>query len=229
MRNLLLIAFTSVAFAYPSTRETEALEKQNIPELEKLVAEYSAGAARSPGSADAQYQAALASSYLAEVFIEKRDRKSARRAAEQGFTPAQKAIALKPGTADYYRVLAMLYGQAITDIMSGLGYGPKAKEAINKAVELAPRNASMYVARGVGNYYLPAQVGGGAAPAIADFHKAIELEPNNYEAYLWLGVALRKNNQDVEARKAFTRSLELNPRRVWTKEQLDKTPAAPAK
>lgn len=227
MRYLLLIAIA--ASALHASRESDALEKQDRAELEKLVAEYSAVAARSPNSPDAQYHVALASSYLAEVLIEKRDRKSARHAAEQGLAPAQKAIALKPGTAEYYRVLAMLYGQAITDLMSGLGYGPKAKDAINKAVELAPKTASMYVARGVGNYYLPAQAGGGAGPAIGDFRKAIELEPNNYEAYLWLGVALRKDNQEAEARKAFTRSLELNPRRAWTKEQLDKTTAAPAK
>ena len=54
-------------------------------------------------------------------------------------------------------MLGTLYGQAVTDLMSGLSYGPKAKEAIDKAVEKAPKVDGMYVARGVGNYYLPAQ------------------------------------------------------------------------
>ena len=85
---------------------------------------------------------------------------------------AEKAVALKPENAEYYRVLGTLYGQAITDIMSGLSYGPKAKDAINKAVEKAPKSSMMYVARGVGNYYLPAQLGGGAKVAIPDFQKA---------------------------------------------------------
>jgi Flp pilus assembly protein TadD len=42
---------------------------------------------------------------------------------------------------------------------------------------------------------------------------------------LWLGLALRKSGRNGEARKAFARSLELNPRRVWAKQQLEKTPA----
>ena len=83
----------------------------------------------------------------------------------------------------------------------------------------------MYVARGVGNYYLPAQLGGGSKNAIPDFQKAIELDSKNAEAYLWLGLSLRKENRDDEARKAFNKSLELNPNRLWAKQQLEKTPA----
>ena len=81
------------------------------------------------------------------------------------------------------------------------------------------------MARGAGSYYLPAQLGGGAKQAIADFQKAIELDPKNAEAYLWLGLSLRKENRDAEARRAFAKSLELNPNRIWAKEQLEKTPA----
>ena len=83
----------------------------------------------------------------------------------------------------------------------------------------------MYVARGVGNFYLPTMLGGGPKPAIEDFKKAIDLDPNNAEAYLWLGVSLHKDNRDADARKAFEKSLALNPKRVWAKQQLDKTPA----
>jgi len=77
----------------------------------------------------------------------------------------------------------------------------------------------------VGTYYLPSQLGGGAKLALADFQKAIDLDAKNAEAYLWLGLSLRKENRDAEARRAFEKSLELNPTRVWTKQQLDKTPA----
>lgn len=122
-------------------------------------------------------------------------------------------------------MLGTLYGQAIIDITSGLSYGPKAKDAINRAVEKAPKSSQVYVARGVGNFYLPAMLGGGPKPAIDDFKKAIELDPNNAEAYLWLGVSLHKDNRDGEARKAFQKSLQLDPKRAWAKQQLDKTPA----
>jgi len=44
------------------------------------------------------------------------------------------------------------------------------------------------------------------------------------DAHLWLGLALRKAGRNAEARRAIARSLELNPRRVWAKQQLEKTP-----
>ena len=213
-----------LAAAAPSPLEV-ARDKQDRAALTEMAGQAAAAAAKSPNDAEAQYRAALANCYLAEVAIELRDRKAGRQIAEQGIRFAEKTVAMKPGNAEYYRVLGTLYGQAITDIMSGLSYGPKAKDAINKAVEKAPKSSMMYVARGVGNYYVPAQLGGGAKLSIPDFQKAIELDPRNAEAYLWLGLSLRKENRDAEARQAFAKSLELNPNRVWTKQQLEKTPA----
>ena len=209
--------------AAPSALEV-ARDQQDRAALEKMVAECSAAAAKAPRNADAQYRMALAASYLAEVAIEQHDRKQGRIAAEQGIKAAEKAISLTPEVAEYYRVLATLCGQAITDVLSGLSYGPRTRDAVDKAVEKAPKSSSVYVARGVGSYYLPAQLGGGSKQAIADFQRAIELDPKNAEAYLWLGLSLRKENRNAEARQAFAKSLELNPNRIWTKEQLDKTP-----
>ena len=74
------------------------------------------------------------------------------------------------------------------------------------------------------NYYLPAALGGGVELAIQDFQKAISLDAKSSDAQLWLGLALRKLNRNEEARHAFQKAVELNPARVWAKEQLDKTP-----
>jgi tetratricopeptide (TPR) repeat protein len=213
-----------MAAAAPAPLEM-ARDKQDRTALTELAAQAGAAAAKAPNDAEAQYRAALANCYLAEVAIELRDRKAGRQFAEQGIRFAEKTVAMKPGNAEYYRVLGTLYGQAVTDIMSGLTYGPKAKDAINKAVEMAPKSSLMYVARGVGNYYVPAQLGGGAKLSIPDFQKAIELDAGNAEAWLWLGLSLRKENRDAEARRAFAKSLELNPNRLWAKQQLEKTPA----
>jgi tetratricopeptide (TPR) repeat protein len=214
-----------LAFAPPPSPLETARDLQDRPALEKLVEEYSAAAAKTPNDAEAQYRLALACSFQAEVAIEVRDKKGGQMAAERGIRAGEKAVSLNGNSAEYWRILGTLYGQAIVDIPSGLNYGAKAKDAINRAVERAPKSAAMYVARGVGNYYLPAMLGGGPKPAIEDFRKAIQLDPNNAEAYLWLGVSLHKDNQFAEARKAFEKSLALNPKRVWTKQQLDKTPA----
>jgi tetratricopeptide (TPR) repeat protein len=212
-----------LAFA-PSTPIETARDLQDRPALEKAVNEYAAAAAKTPNDADAQYRLALACSYQAEVAIELHDKKAGQQAAERGIRAGEKAVSLNGNNAEYLRVLGTLYGQAIVDIPSGLSYGAKAKDAINRAVEKAPKSSAVYVARGVGNFYLPAMLGGGPKPAIEDFKKAIQIDPNNAEAYLWLGVSLHKDSQDAEARKALQKSLALDPKRVWTRQQLDKTP-----
>jgi len=225
MRFAITLAVAGLALYAAAAGPLEsARDRQDRAAIQKLIDEAAAAASKAPNDADAQYRAALAYSYLAEVMIEQRERKPARPIAEQGIKFAEKAVALKPAVAENHRLLATLYGQAITDVMSGLSYGPKAKGAVNKAMELAPKAPMVWVAQGVGNYYLPSQLGGGTQNAISSFKKAIELDPKNAEAYLWLGVSLRKDNKDAEARQALAKALELNPNRVWVKQQLEKTP-----
>lgn len=215
----------SFLISAPNGLET-ARNAQDRASLEKIVAELSALAQKAPNNAEAQYRVALASSYLAEVALELRDKGQAQRAAEAGIRAAERALQLKPDVADYHRVLGTLCGQVIpANVFAGLSYGKRARDAIGKALERDPKSSKAYLARGVGNYYVPPALGGGGDAAIADFQKAIELDPNSADAYLWLGLGLRKVHRNAEARKAFTRSLELNPNRIWTKQQLEKTPA----
>jgi cytochrome c-type biogenesis protein CcmH/NrfG len=42
---------------------------------------------------------------------------------------------------------------------------------------------------------------------------------------LWLGLALRKEHHNAEARQAFEKAMRLDPARIWIKLQLEKTPA----
>jgi tetratricopeptide (TPR) repeat protein len=201
-----------------------ARDEQNRPVLEGLLNVAAAAAAKTPNDADAQYRAALAASYLAGVDVELHEKKPAHDVAERGIPFAEKAVALKPDNGEYLRILGTLYGQAVSDLMSGLRYGAKAKDILSKAVEKSPKSSMVYVARGVGNLYLPAQLGGGPETAMPDFRKALELDPKNAEAYAYLGLSLRDEHKDAEARQAFTKALELNPKRIWVKQQLDKTP-----
>jgi tetratricopeptide (TPR) repeat protein len=169
---------------------------------------------------------ALASSYLAEVSLELRDKTGAEHAADTGIQAAEKAIAINPKNAEYYRVLGTLSGQVIpASVLSAFSYGKRAKEAINKAIELDPKSSQAFMARGVGNYYLPEALGGGMALALPDFRKAADLDPSNSEAYLWMGLALRKEHHNAEARQAFEKAARLDPARIWIKQQLEKTPA----
>ena len=220
MSVLVLAAF----LAAPQATLQLARDQQDRAALQKLADEAGAAAAKAPNDPEAQYQMAVASSYLAEVALEQGDKRLAQQAAERGVKAAEQAVSLKPQVAEYYRVLGTLCGQVVpANVLAGLSYAKRARDAIDKAVSLDPKSSMAYMARGVGNYYIPSALGGGFGLATADFRKAIDLDPKNADAWLWLGMSLRKENKNAEARQAFTKSLELNPRRVWATQQLEKT------
>jgi tetratricopeptide (TPR) repeat protein len=229
MRVLLLAATVGGVFAAtpPAFLQT-ARDQQDRAALERIVQESAAAADKAPRDADTQYRMALACSYLAEVALEVGDKKLAQQAAERGVKAAEQAVSLKPQEAEYYRVLGTLCGQVVpANVLAGLGYAKRARDAIDKAVALDPKSSLAFMARGVGNYYLPSAMGGGFDLAAADFRKAIELDSKNADAWLWLGMALRKENKNADARQAFSKSLELNPQRTWTRQQLEKTATTP--
>ncbi|HML16577.1 MAG TPA: tetratricopeptide repeat protein [Bryobacteraceae bacterium] len=202
-----------------------ARNMQDRAALDRIAAEATAAAQKSPNDAAAQYQAALAESYVAEVAIEVRDKGQAHSAAEAGIRIAEHAVALKPDSAEYHRVYGTLCGQAVSaNVLQGLKFGRCAQDEVNKAVQLDPKSAINYISRGVGYYYLPAGLGGGVELAVKDFEKAIEIDARSADAHLWLGLALRKENRNADARREFQKAMELNPARVWAKQQLEKTP-----
>jgi tetratricopeptide (TPR) repeat protein len=222
-----MVLFVALALAAAGEPALEAArDAQDRAALERMAAERAAAAAKQASDAGAQYRAALAQSYLAEVALELRDRNAARKAAEAGIQLAERAVELNGGVAEYHRVLGTLCGQVIpANVLAGLRYGRCARDSINKAIELDPKSSLAHVSRGVGNYYLPPTFGGGTDLALSDFRKAIALDPKLAEAYMWLGLALRKAGKNGEARAALAKGMELNPRRIWFKQQLEKTPA----
>ena len=201
-------------------------DRQDRPALESRAAALQAAAEKRPGDADGWYKGALAWSYAAEVAMEMGDKGGSKRSAEAGIALADKAIAINGNNAEYYRILGTLCGQVIpANPLAGiLVYGKKAKEALDKAVAMDPKSAQAFLAHGVGYYYLPDNFGGGPDNAIKDFQRAIALDPKSAEAYLWMGIALRKEHQEAKAHDALVKALALDPDRVWTKQQLAKTP-----
>jgi tetratricopeptide (TPR) repeat protein len=225
MRSLFL-ASALAATVLAATPIQQARDRQDRSALEHMAAASDAIAKAKPNDADAQYQLALARSYLAEVAIEVHDKPRAFSSAESGIEAAERAVDLKPNSAEYNRILGTLCGQAVSSAgLAGLRHGRCALESIDKAVQLDPKSSDVHLSHGVGMYYLPQAFGGGIDEAIRDFRKAIALNPNSADAWLWLGIALRKSNQPVQARKAMEKSLALNPNRLWARQQLDKTPA----
>jgi len=225
MKSLLLLPALFAINGFNDSDLIKARDRQDKAALEKVVGDLKPQAEKDPKDAVAQYRLALAESYSAEVAIETHDKAAAKNAAQAGIDAAERAVALKADSSEYQRILGTLCGQMISGMgLAGLKYGKCALTAVNKAIELDPKSSINYLSHGVGNYYLPAALGGGYELAIKDFRKAIELDGKNADAYLWLGVALRKVNQPEEAHKAIAKSVELNPNRIWAKQQLDKTP-----
>ena len=229
MRHVLLTALLAAVIC--DARSTDAAlirarDAQDRGALQNLMAAARSAAEKATRDAEAQYRFAFASSLVAEVALEMRDKSGAEKAATEGVKAAESAIALNSNEAEYYRVLGTLCGQVIpaNPIMGALSYGKRAKASIEKAKQLDPKSAQVWIADGVGNYYLPASFGGGYDLAIRSFKRALELDPNNADAWLWMGLAQHKNKQDSEARISFAKSLALDPNRVWAKLQMDKLP-----
>jgi len=201
-------------------------DRQDRAGLDARAAALHQAAERTPTDATGWYRAAIAYSYSAEVSQEMRDKPGAQKAAEAGVADIDKALELNAKNADYYRVLGTLCGQIIpaNPIMGALVYGKRAKEALDKAIEMDPKSPRAFVAHGVGYYYLPVNMGGGPENAIRDFRQAIALDPKSADAYLWTGIALKKEHQNAKAREALQKSLQIDPDRVWAKEELEKTP-----
>ena len=220
---ILLMAAAAAGLAPEARRARDA---QDRAALEAAAARAAAAAEKQPQNARVHYEAALVHSYLAEVAEETRDRSAARQAAEAGIQAAERAVALEPNSAEHQRLLGSLCGQAIPgNLVAALKYGRRSMEALDRAVALDPKSAVVHLSRGVGRYYLPAALGGGAEAALVDFGKAIDIDPKSGDAHLWMGLALRRANRNREAREALARALQLNPARIWAKQQLEKTPA----
>jgi tetratricopeptide (TPR) repeat protein len=203
----------------------KARNLQDRATLERVAADARAAVDKHSNEARALYMSALAESLRAEVMAEQKDKHGSGEAAEAGIKAAKKAVALSPTTAEYHRLLGSLCGQTIpaNPILSALSYGHCALDEVNKALQIDPRSSMAWMSKAVGNYYLPAGFGGGADQAAKDIEKALQLDANNADAWLWNGIILRKLNRNAEARKAFERSLSLDPGRVWTRQMLDKT------
>ncbi|HLG95491.1 MAG TPA: tetratricopeptide repeat protein [Bryobacteraceae bacterium] len=226
-RFAIFIFVLAIANAANDPELLKARDHQDRAALEKILNDRRAAASKQPNDPASQYRLALAASYYAEVATELRDKGATKSLAQTGIDAAERAVTLKPDSAEHQRILGTLCGQIISgNSLSAIKYGKCALEAVNKAIELDPNSSVNYVSHGVGNYYLPPAFGGGIDLAIKDFRKAIDLDPKNADAWLWLGIALRRANQPEEARKAIAKSLELNPDRLWAKQQLEKTPGS---
>src|ERR1700691_2972785 len=79
----------------------KARDHQDRAALEKLAADARAAADKQPNDPAANYRLALAESYSAEVAIELHDKAGAKNSAQAGMDAANKAVGIKPDSAEY--------------------------------------------------------------------------------------------------------------------------------
>jgi tetratricopeptide (TPR) repeat protein len=129
-------------------------------------------------------------------------------------------------------LLSSVIGQQIgSNPLKGMTLGPRSGEAMERALSKGPQNPRVWVLKGIGEFYTPGMFGGGADKAETSLRKAIRLfekdEPvspapawGNDEAWLWLGQVLEERKKWDEARVAYAKALELQPRNQWVRMEL---------
>lgn len=223
--SLAQIALAQTPHAIPAWKRplVAARDGQDVAALQRFAT--TPPSANQAGSPPAEFRRALAYSYLSEVHLEKGNKPDAASAAREGMALARKAIELLPKDAESHWLLGTLCGQVIpANVLAGLSFGQCARDEVETALRLNPQLAEGYLARGVGNYYLPPAFGGGLEKAEQDFRKAAELAPGWADAHLWLGLVSRRRGAVAAARQQLTTAQRLAPARAWIRQQLEKTP-----
>jgi serine/threonine protein kinase/tetratricopeptide (TPR) repeat protein len=129
--------------------------------------------------------------------------------ADASITEAEQAIALDPNFAEAYVALAQGCSSKIFDHTGGKEYDEKGFVALGKALALNPALAEAYVVRG--NMYYNRMHNFDIASAVADYRKALTLNPNLADAHHSLGSELTHIGLHDRAIEEFRTTLRLDP------------------
>lgn len=137
-----------------------------------------------------------------ESYVRARDLFEARSDLDRALVYARAAVAEDPEFAKGWELLA-----ATAFVQSGTPT-PEAQNAAATAIQLDPELSLAHAIRGVmGNIHPPHDWDA----AISDLERAVELDPENTSALLWLGVEMRKLGYLSRAETLFLRCLEIDP------------------
>lgn len=131
--------------------------------------------------------------------------------------------------AETHVLLSSIDGQLIAaDQSRAMELGMAASASTNAALGMGPSNPRVWLIRGQGAMYTPAEYGGGLKIAEEQLKHAIELydkdspkpgEPSwgKAEAHLWLGQVYAKQNDKAKADAEFRAALAIAPDYAWAK------------
>lgn len=202
-----------------------ARDHAEVETLQALISTAHTEAAQQ-NSAAAYEKLAQLNLWLCEVGRDKDNGQLVKTAAQAGVDAANKAVALNDKSSEAHRLHGELLGEMIPHVfVGGVRYGPLSSKQLDKAIELDPRNANAYVARGVNYFYTPPAFGGGHDKAIAMLNKAIEVDSTSDTAHLWLAfIYLETENFDASFQE-ITESRRINSDRSFTNHLYEKITA----
>jgi len=119
--------------------------------------------------------------------------------------------------AAYRKAVAADAGNNLLHLRLGLllkdeGRWPEALEAFNKAIAAAPTYAEAYREKGIAENKLYQKAGkpAGMQDGLAPLRKAVELNPDDYDAHASLGGALKRAGEFPEALAAYERAADVS-------------------
>ena len=139
-------------------------------------------------------------------------------------------IEADPNDAEAHLVLSQLYQARLTGMMSGMRFGRRAGETLDRALELAARRSAAALsqgrqpAHGAGPVREQgggaAQPGGGGGALRRGCARRVSIWWGEPEAHAFLGLSHARENERDQARAAYERALELEPGFDWVRERL---------
>jgi tetratricopeptide (TPR) repeat protein len=168
--------------------------------------------------------------YNLGVVIYRMDKEKASAYLDGAVDYLEKAVDKDGNCAEAHALLASCYGMKISfSPFKGMWLGPKSAAEKNRAHKLSSTNPRVALLGAIGTYNTPSLFGGGkdkgfeelkTAAALFDRWEASDsLQPDwgNEQVYAWIGLAYLERNETILARKAFEKSLEVNPNYGWVK------------
>jgi Flp pilus assembly protein TadD len=151
---------------------------------------------------------------------------------EEAVAQLERATKLEPRNAEAQALLGSAYGSLIGSAPErGAELGAKGRDALTRAMELAPHNPRVHLLHGTSAFHRPPEFGGGAARAEPHLRKALTLFANEpvmkpwpnwgrYEAHLYLGMALEQQQHLALAREQYEQALAIAPESEYVRSVL---------
>jgi tetratricopeptide (TPR) repeat protein len=194
-----------------------ARDHASVEDLQRIVAKAQKEAADKK-SFEAYLRLAQFEVWMCEAAEASQNNKLFKQAAEAGVAAAERAVSLNPKSSDAHQLLGDLLNQLIPHVYGGgMRYGQRSTDALDKAIELDPKNVNAYVSRAISYYYTPDSFGGGKSKALEMLKKAVEIDSLSDSPHIWLAIFHLDAGRRDEALSEINLALRANPDRVFTK------------